>query len=104
MNIFLETDYKKIFQQKLQELKREDKKMSLRWIAENVPVQYTYLSRSLNSDGIDLSETHVFRIGSLLRLSAEEIEYTLIVRSAQVTSDKELKEFHFKKAQKISDA
>ncbi len=104
MQVFDESSYKAAIRGKIKELRKTKPRCNLRWLAENVPVQYTYLSRVLNGNGAELSEAHLFKICTLLNLAQEEVEYLLLLRSAEATSDRAFRDYQMKKAERIREA
>jgi hypothetical protein len=85
MDLYLEPCYKKIIRQRVKELNAEGRKTTLKKLAERIPVQYTYLSRTLGSADKHLSEDHLFIICNQLELPTEETEYLLLLRAHDTT-------------------
>jgi hypothetical protein len=54
--IYEHTDYKKIIKDRLKDLKKTKAKFSLQYLSEILDIQYTFLSKVLNSDSHQLSE------------------------------------------------
>jgi uncharacterized protein (TIGR02147 family) len=76
-------DYKEIVRERIKELKVKQPAMSLKRVAEKIPIQYTYLSKVMNSPDHHLSEDDVFRLSEILEFSGAEVEYFLLVHEMQ---------------------
>jgi Domain of unknown function (DUF4423) len=81
------TDYKIAIKTRVKELKVSKPKISLRFLSELLDIQYTFLSKVLNSETVHLSEDQVFIIGQSLDYLTEEIDYLLLLRSCDVSSN-----------------
>ncbi|MES2855005.1 MAG: DUF4423 domain-containing protein [Bdellovibrionota bacterium] len=71
--------------------------LTWRKIASQVPVQYTYLSKVLNSDTSHLNEDHLFTIARILDFFPDEIDFLSLQRSHAVAQDPARKEHLLKK-------
>lgn len=99
--IYEYTDYKKIIKDRLKDLKQAKPKFSLQYMAGVLDIQYTFLSKVMNSDSHQLSEDQIFTVGYTLEFLDEEVEYLLLLRSHQATSNKVRKGFLFQKISAI---
>jgi uncharacterized protein (TIGR02147 family) len=95
-------DYKEALQQVLKKTKSRDPKITLRSLATKVRVQYTYLSRVLNSKQAHLSEDQLYALSSVLQLFPDEIEFLLLLRSYQTTEIQNRRAAIFAKIENIS--
>lgn len=85
MHAFEATSYKTAIRDRLKELKLIRPALSFRFVAGEVPMQYTYLSKVLNSDVHHLSEDHLYRVAQLLEFTKQETEYLFLLRSKEST-------------------
>lgn len=99
--IFDHADYKLILKEKIKDLKKTKSKFSLKYLANSLDIQYTFLSKVLNSDSHHLSEDQVFKAGHSLEFIDDEIEYLLLLRSHQATQSKNRKNYLFQKISTI---
>ncbi len=76
-------DYKFIIKNKLKLLKSEFPGISLQKIAQNINIQYTFLSKILNSDSVHISEDHLYKFCKNLFFNEDEIEYLFLLRSKE---------------------
>lgn len=95
-------DYKEALQQVLKKTKSRDPKITLRSLATKVRVQYTYLSRVLNSKQTHLSEDQLYALSATLQLFPEEIEFLFLLRSYQTTEIPNRREAIFAKIENIA--
>ncbi len=86
MNLYSEQDYKKAIRERMKELNALGKPVTLKSLAEKIPVQYTYLSRALAGEDKHLGDDHLFTLCKLLKFSPDEIEYLMLLR-AEATTD-----------------
>lgn len=94
------TDYKKAIRARAKELQAQKPSVTLKRIAERIPLQYTYLSKVLNDDRSHLSEDHVYEIAQILELFPQETDYLLLLRSYQTTAHPARKQALFKRLEK----
>jgi uncharacterized protein (TIGR02147 family) len=95
-------DYKDALQQVLKKTKSRDPKVTLRSLATKVRVQYTYLSRVLNSKQAHLSEDQLYALSTALQFFPDEIEFLLLLRSYQTTEIAHRRDAIFAKIENIS--
>lgn len=95
--IYEYTDYKKVIKDRLKDLKQSKPKFSLQYLAGVLDIQYTFLSKVMNSDMHQLGEDHIFTSGYTLEFLDDEVDYLLLLRSHQATSNKVRKSFLFQK-------
>lgn len=81
-------DYKSLIKDRVKDLRTGSPKYSLQFLAKQMGVQNTYFSKILNSPQHHLSEDQVFIIGQSLRFLHDEIDYLMLLRSAQASQDK----------------
>lgn len=79
--IYSQTCYKKALKDSVSDIKKRKPNLTLAKIASMLPVQSTFLSKALNDEKTHLNEDHLFRVGELLEMRAEEIDYLLLLRS-----------------------
>lgn len=94
-------DYKKIIQARLRDLKKGPRPLTLRKMADQIPIQYTYLSKVMNHDEYDLGEDHLFSICRMLGFQGEESEYILLLRAWKISNDSERKKHLFNKIEQM---
>lgn len=80
MDVFSESSYKDCLKTRLRELKTKRPDVTLKRIALQVPVQYTYLSKVLNDRKLHLSEDHLFSVLQLLDFEDDEREFLSLLR------------------------
>jgi hypothetical protein len=80
-------DYRQAIRVRLKEQSLSGKRMTLRKLAEKIPIQYTYLSKALNHPKTHLNEDHLFRVCRLLELFPEETDYLFLLRARDTASD-----------------
>lgn len=85
MRIWDSSDYKEIIRNRVRDLQKGRKSLSLKKIAATVPMQYTYLSRVLNRDDVHLTEDQLHSICQQIDLFADEFEYVFTLRALAVT-------------------
>lgn len=93
MNIYEQTDFRVVLKSALKDLQIKRPGVTLKKIAAAVPMQYTYLSKVLNSPDLVLSEEHLFAIAKQLEMPKSEIDFLLVLRSHQATQSGEHREF-----------
>lgn len=101
MDLYEHTNYKTIIKNRVQELKKTKPAVSLRNIASKIPIQYTYLSKALNEEKAHLNEDHIFTIGQILDFVPEEIDYLLLCRAHDLSTDTSRKKLLFSRIEKL---
>jgi uncharacterized protein (TIGR02147 family) len=92
MSVFAYDDYKKIIRDRTQELKkRHGQRYTLEKVAHACGVQKTYLSKVLNSD-TNLSADQLFAACQFLLLTADEIDFSLLLRERTASVHQQRKE------------
>lgn len=94
-------NYRSLIRERVKEMRIKDHRFSLRYFAQRIPVQYTYLSKVLNTGKSHLNEDHLHKLGVLLDFNEEELEFMLLLRSRDVTSEHARKEYLTKKIESI---
>lgn len=95
------SDYKTLLKERLAHLRLKKASLSWRSIAEKIPMQSTYLSKALNDSKTHLSEDDLFKICQWLECKLVEIEFVMLLRSENMTAEKERKEYLTKKIQDL---
>jgi len=103
INTYDYLDYKLLIKDKIKLLKNIKPKYSLRYLADQLSIQYTFLSKVLNSKETHLSEDHLFHAAQVLDLLHDEIDYLLLLRSYQATSNKLRKNYLFQRISNIQN-
>lgn len=99
--IYEHLDYKKILKERVKDLKKSKPKFSLQYLANALDIQYTFLSKVLNSDQHQLNEDQIFLAGYALEFLDDEVDFLLLLRSHQATQNKTRKNFLFQKISTI---
>lgn len=84
-DLFHQSNYKTILKTAVKDLSQTKKAVTLKYLAEKIPVQYTYLSKCLNDESHHLSEDHVFKACKVLNLDHRQTEYVMLLRTASTT-------------------
>ncbi len=93
MDLYGHTDYKAAIRARVKELQQTKKRaLTLKRLASQIPVQYTYLSKILNDRKAHLSEDHLFSVSRILELPPEESDYLHLLRAYEVALDPKRKE------------
>ena len=93
LNIYEQDNYKEVLKQKLLYLKASDKKYTLKYLAGQIEIQHTYLSKFFNKDEVNLSSDDVFELARSLNFTEDEIEYLLLLRELATTQNPEKHEY-----------
>ncbi|MBI4404242.1 MAG: DUF4423 domain-containing protein [Deltaproteobacteria bacterium] len=107
MDVLGEFDYKSLVKSRIRELNSFGKSVTLKQLAESIPVQYTHLSRILTGPDKHLSEDHLFALCKLLDFSSDETDYLLLLRSEACTTNLARKRYlqaklaHIREAKKL---
>lgn len=91
LEIYSQQNYKDVIRSQLKEQQKKNRSLTLKKLADLIPVQYTYLSKVMNHDQYHLNEDHLFTICKALSLPPEETEYLLTLRAWSVVQDSERK-------------
>ncbi len=86
MDVHAEHDYKSALKARIKSLNGTRKALTLKHLAESIPVQYTYLSRVLKGRDKHLSDDHLFTLCNLLDFDPDEIEYLMLLRAECTTT------------------
>lgn len=100
-DLYSYSDYKALIRERLPHLRKSKPALSWKWVADKVPMQPTYLSKALNPGKAHLSEDDLFRIGQWLDFKPDEVDYILLLRAQNISTQKERKEFLTKKINDI---
>ncbi len=91
MDIFASDNYKTSILNRVKDLRPRKKSLTLKKLSEVVEVQYTYFSKVMNSSNLHLSEDALFILCKYLEFFPDEIEFILLQRSYEVSSQPERK-------------
>lgn len=100
-SIYSATNYKTLLKERLVYLRKKRPGLSWRSLADKIPLQATYLSKSLNDFKTHLSEDDLFRLCQWLELRPDEVDFILLLRAANIAQDKARKEHLAKKIQDL---
>lgn len=100
-DLYQYSDYKQALRDRVSFLKVGSVTWTLKKLADKIPVQYTFLSKVLNSPESHLNEDHLFRAATALDFLPDEIDYLLLLRSLAITGDFNRKEFLTRKIESI---
>lgn len=93
------TDYKDAIRARVKELQRTQPTVNLKWLAERIPIQYTYLSKVLNDPSTHLGEDHLYQVAQILSLYPQETDHLLLLRSYQTTENPARKQDLYRRLQ-----
>lgn len=91
------SDYKKVIKARIKNLKSHSPKYTLHYLSEQLEIQNTFFSKVLNSESTHLNEDQVFKVGQALQFLHDEIDFLLLLRSYQSSSDKNRKAYLLQK-------
>lgn len=77
--------YKARIRTRIQSLKKANAGFSLKQLAPKIPVEYTYLSRSLKDGGSHLADDALFQLLGLLKFSEAESEIISLLKAWEVS-------------------
>ncbi len=100
-DIFQEADYKALLRGRVKALAAQGKRITLKRIAEKIPLQATYLSKTLHDEKAHLNEDHLFSVCHLLEFLPNEIDFIFLLRAHAISQDKGRREFLQKKLDQI---
>lgn len=92
-HFYSHTCYKRAVRSTVAELKKRKSSLTLAKLAGQIPVQYTFLSKALNDPKAHLNEDHLFKLGRLLELLPDEIDFLLLLRSQATASTPDRREY-----------
>jgi DNA-binding Xre family transcriptional regulator len=101
MDIFANDLYKESITLRLKELQIHKKSLSLRKLANIVGIQYTYLSKVMNSKSIHLNEDDLYVLCMYLEFFPDEIDFILLQRSYETSAQGERKRILYNKIEKL---
>ncbi len=104
MRIADQTQYKASIKVRLMELQQLRPGLTLKKLATQIPIQYTYLSKALNDSSTHLNEDDLFRLGQLLEFFPQEIEFLLLLREHETATLPARREFAYHKLEKARKA
>jgi uncharacterized protein (TIGR02147 family) len=93
MDLIAFKDYKAAIRARLEELKASRPGLTLKRVAERIPIQYTYLSKVLNDADAHLSEDDLFQVAQILEMYPQETEYLMQLRAWQSARHPARREF-----------
>lgn len=103
INPYQYQDYRSLVKARVRDLRAKNSRYSLRYFAQRIPVQYTYLSKVLSDAKAksNLNEDHLHTLGTLLNFSEEEIDFLLLLRSRDLATRRGHRDFLTKKIEGI---
>jgi hypothetical protein len=101
MNIYEHTDYKLAIKSRIKVLKTTQPQKTLKKLAQNIPLQYTFISKVLNSDTVHLGEDHLFKLSQQLEFLPDEIDFLMLLRSSQTSHSPQRREYCLQKIEQI---
>lgn len=101
---FAETNYKNLIRNRFKELRSSKPSLTLKRIAERVPMQYTYLSKALNDEKTHLNEDHLYAVCDCLELHSDETDFAFLLRSVAITQNENRKNILLDKLERIRKA
>ena len=104
MALYEESDYKTAVRHRVKELSTSRKPLTLKRLAERIPIQYTYLSKALNDEKTHLSEDALFALAHLLEFYPEEVDYLFLLRAHATAARPERKQHLLGKIRQIQKA
>lgn len=99
-SIYSQTCYKRAIKDSVKDLKKKRPGLTLAKIAERLPMQATFLSKVLNGEKAHLNEDHLFKMGQILELRPEEIDFLFLLRSQAVATSSERREYLARRIEK----
>jgi len=103
MDIFAVDDYKISISNRLKEIRSRKKSLTLKKLSEVVGVQYTYFSKVMNSTNLHFSEDSLFVLCKYLEFFNDEIEFLLLQRSYEISTQPERKASLLLKINKLKE-
>jgi len=97
VEIYNSKNYKEVLSQKLKEQQKKNRSLTLRKIADLIPIQYTYLSKVMNNEQPHLNEDHLFIFCKALGMEPEETDFLMTLRAWTVAQDADRKKYLFGK-------
>lgn len=92
-SVYTYNDYKKFIKERIKFLKQRKPKLSLHYLSDKLGIQYTFLSKVLNSETHHLNEDHLFIVGEVLELPHDQTDFLFLLRSFQSTQSQTRKNF-----------
>lgn len=92
-DIYKLADYKESIRQQLQFLRKNKPSINLQKLASSIGIQYTFLSKVLNSQTHHLSEDHLYKAATFLELTADEIDFLMLLRAKLNSTDNNRKAY-----------
>jgi hypothetical protein len=108
MDLYEQDSYKQVLRERIKAVGKTRKTVTLRWVSEKIPIQYTYLSKVMNDEKTHLNEDHLFRACKLLEFFPEEIDYLILLRSLATSNDEVRRSYlqgkvnHLREARKLN--
>ncbi len=87
MNIFAFECYKTLIKSWLKTHRQRLPHLTLKRLAQRLEIQYTYLSKVLNSDVHHLGEDQIFQTALFFQFHDDETDFFLLLRSHNTTAD-----------------
>jgi hypothetical protein len=81
-----DASYKTVIRDRVRECKGSGSALTLKRVAEKIPLQYTYFSKVLNQPDVHLNADQIHRVGEILGLSDPEQRFLCLLHTHQTTS------------------
>lgn len=91
MDILDYDDYKQAIQDRILSLKKKKSSWTFKKIAAHLEMQATYFSKVFHSDSHHFSDDDLFKIGKILQLSLDEIDFLLLLKSHETCNNTDRK-------------
>lgn len=91
--VFDSLDYKSTLKARMKEMQKTRPSLTWRKLANEIPMQYTYLSKALNNESTHLNEDHLFVICRTLEFFPAETDFLLLQRSHALAKDPERRNY-----------
>ena len=104
MDVFGFENYRTLLRSRVKELSAQRSRYNLKYFAQKIPLQYTYLSKCLGDTKAHLSEDHLQKFCELLQFLPSEVDYIFLLRAHAVCQTKNRRDFLSKKIARIQKA
>jgi uncharacterized protein (TIGR02147 family) len=104
MNVFTHHSYKEAIKERVQELKRHGKNISLRTLSDALGIQYTYLSKALSQAKAHLNEDHLFTVCGALQFGPAERDFIFLLRDRDLCGNTDRRVWIERRVQKLKES
>lgn len=94
-------NYKVALKERLNTLKETRPQLNLKKLASLMDIQYTFLSKVFNQEEAHLGEDQLFKAAEILEFLPDEIDFLILLRSYQTTSNSRRREYCQKRIEEI---